>query len=92
MKSSEWACRRHAHCFEGNSLRGKALRPAPRFRDDSAVRVRWAEWNLVNEGADGALIFVDVTKGLFLCHIAMNVMKVCRTEFKTSVNVINITF
>lgn len=60
--------------------------------DDSAVRVRWAELNLVNEGADGALIFVDVTKGLFLCHIAMNVIKVCRTEFKTSVNVINITF
>lgn len=42
--------------FEGNSLRGKALRPAPRFRDDSAVRVRWAGLNLVNEGADGALI------------------------------------
>ena len=39
-----------------NSLRGKALRPAPRFRDDSAVRVRRAEWNLVNEGAVGALI------------------------------------
>ena len=39
-----------------NSLRGKALRPAPRFRDDSAVRVRWAELNLVNEGAVGALI------------------------------------
>ena len=37
-------------------LRGKALRPAPRFRDDSAVRVRWAGLNLVNEGAVGALI------------------------------------
>lgn len=37
-------------------LRGKALRPAPRFCNDSAVRVRRAEWNLVNEGAGGALI------------------------------------
>lgn len=42
--------------FEGNSLRGKALRPAPRFRNDSAVRVRWAGLNLVNEGAVGAFI------------------------------------
>ena len=32
-----------------------ALRPAPRFCNDSAVRVRWAEWNLVSEGAGGAL-------------------------------------
>lgn len=62
MKSSEWACRRHAHCFEGNSLRGKALRPAPRFRDDSAVQVRWAERNLVNEGADGVLILYGCGK------------------------------
>lgn len=75
-----------------NSLRGKALRPAPRFRDDSAVRVRWAEWNRVNGRAVGASIFVRVTKGLSLCHIAINVMRVWRNELKTSVNVINVTF
>ena len=39
-----------------NSLRGKALRPAPRFRNDSAVQVRWAEWNRVNGRAVGAPI------------------------------------
>lgn len=51
-----------------------------------------AEWNLVNEGAVGASIFVRVTKGLSLCHIAINVMRVWRNELKTSVNVINVTF
>ena len=53
-------------------LRGKALRPAPRFRDDSAVRVRWAGLNLVNEGADGALI-------LYICweRQAVGVAPVC---------------
>ena len=60
--------------------------------DDSAVRVRWAEWNRVNGRAVGASIFVRVTKGLSLCHIAINVMKVWRNELKTSVNVINVTF
>ena len=43
-------------------------------------------------GAVGASFFMDVTKGLFLCHIAMNVMKAWRNELKTSVNVINVTF
>ena len=33
-----------------------------------------------------------VTKGLSLCHIAINVMEVWRNELKTSVNVINVTF
>ena len=58
--------------FEGNSLRGKALRPAPRLRDDSAVRVRRAEWNLVNEGAVGAFI-------LYICweRQAVGVVPVC---------------
>lgn len=51
-----------------------------------------AELNLVNEGAVGASIFVRVTKGLSLCHIAINVMRVWRNELKTSVNVINVTF
>ena len=51
-----------------------------------------AEWNLVNEGAVGASIFVRVTKGRALCHIAINVMRVWRNELKTSVNVINVTF
>ena len=47
----------------GDSLRGKALGPAPRFRDDSAVRVKRAEWNLVIEGAVGALIFCGCGAG-----------------------------
>ena len=51
-----------------------------------------AEWNRVNGRAVGASIFVRVTKGLSLCHIAINVMKVWRNELKTSVNVINVTF
>ena len=42
--------------------------------DDSAFRVRWAEWNLVNGRAVGAPIFVDVTKGLFLCHIVVSLL------------------
>lgn len=51
-------------------LRGKALRPAPRFRGDSAVLVSRAKWNLVNEGAVGTLIFfVDVAQGRSLGHI-----------------------
>ena len=58
--------------FEGNSLRGKALRPAPRFRDDSAVRVRRAELNRVNEGAVGALV-------LYICweRQVVGVVPVC---------------
>ena len=51
-----------------------------------------AELNRVNGRAVGASIFVQVTKGLSLCHIVINVMKVCRNELKTSVNVINVTF
>lgn len=82
-----------AHCFEGNSF-GASTRPAgaPGFCDDSAVRVRRADINRVNGRAVGASIFVRVTKGLSLCHIAINVMKVWRNELKTSVNVINVTF
>ena len=38
--------------------------------DDSAVRVRQAELNRVNGRAVGAPIFVNVTKGQSLCHIA----------------------
>ena len=53
-------------------MRSKALRPAPRFCNDSAVRVRWAGLNLVNEGADGALI-------LYICweRQAVGVVPVC---------------
>ena len=46
----------------------------------------------MNGRAVGASIFVRVTKGVSLYHIAINVMKVWRNELKTSVNVINITF
>lgn len=45
-----------------------------------------------DEGTVDASIFVRVTKGLSLCHIAINVMRVWRNELKTSVNVINVTF
>lgn len=51
-----------------------------------------ADINRVNGRAVGASIFVRVTKGLSLCHIAINMMKVWRNELKTSVNVINVTF
>ncbi len=51
-----------------------------------------ADINRVNGRAVGASIFVRVTKGLSLCHIAINVMEVWRNELKTSVNVINVTF
>ena len=33
-----------------------------------------AEWNLVNGCAVGAPIFVDVTKGLSLCHIVVSLL------------------
>ena len=47
---------------------------APGFCDDSAVRVRRAELNRVNGRAVGAPIFVDVTKGLSLCHIVVSLL------------------
>ena len=58
-----FACGTH---FEQAPRRSGGL-PRP---DDSAFRVRWAEWNLVNGRAVGAPIFVNVTKGQSLCHIA----------------------
>ena len=53
------------------SLGAPPLRGLPR-PDDSAFRVRWAEWNLVNGRAVGAPIFVDVVNKLSLWRLLID--------------------